>query len=379
MSIDTISATITRALAAAGLDPQSAQLGKVSQTIRKALTAAGIVPRAAHGARTPRAAPVESAIHRAFDFASRTEKERDSPSPVGGVGQFTQHTYSNAAGSRQYKLYVPSTYAGLPMPLVVMLHGCKQNPDDFAHGTRMNELSERHGFLVVYPAQTPRANGGNCWNWFESAEQLRNGEEPSLIAGIARDVGQSYGVDPTRVYVAGLSAGAAMAVILGAAYPDVFAAVGAHSGLPLGAAHDVGSAFAAMRGVHLGSLGAVQHPPRENTGTAPLHGVPTIVFHGDKDTTVAASNGDAIVNQAKLAFECGFGESLREEALPPRSAAGREVSTTRYVDALGRSRVESWIVHGASHAWSGGSPEGSYTDSKGPDASAEIVRFFLEQ
>jgi poly(hydroxyalkanoate) depolymerase family esterase len=378
MSIHTISTTINRALAAAGLNPQSVQLAKVSETIRKALAAAGIASRAAHRAPTPgseQGGPAQTA----FGFAPEAERAWDSSSPVGGVGQFIQHTFSNAKGSRQYKLYVPSAYVGVAMPLVVMLHGCKQNPDDFASGTRMNVLSERHGFLVAYPAQTSRANGANCWNWFESAEQSRDGVEASLIAGIAREIGHSYGVDTTRVFVAGLSAGGAMAVILGSSYPDVFAAVGVHSGLPLGAAHDVGSAFAAMRGVPLGALGGVPRARSGHLEAAHLHGVPTIVFHGDRDTTVAVSNGQAVVEQAKLAFESGFKEPLRAQVLPAITVGGREVETTRYTDALGHSRIESWLVHGASHAWSGGSPEGSYTDAKGPDASAQFVRFFLQQ
>ncbi|MEO5695572.1 MAG: PHB depolymerase family esterase [Burkholderiaceae bacterium] len=293
--------------------------------------------------------------------------------PAQEHGRFTSHTHAIGSASRAYKLYVPASYGEQPMPLILMLHGCKQNPDDFAAGTRMNELAEEHGFLVAYPAQTARDNGANCWNWFNRSEQTRDGEEPSLLAGIVEQIAASHRVDATRVYVAGLSAGASMAVILGVTHPEVFTAVGAHSGLPLGAAHDVPSAFAAMQGMRAGLPGQTPATPVNRRA------VPTIVFHGDADTTVTASNGGDIVAQAVDAFGNGSGTTLMKHVLPKTADAGRASTTTRYVDAAGQARVERWDVHGGSHAWFGGSSAGSYTDATGPDASAEMVRFFLEQ
>ncbi|HWH84001.1 MAG TPA: PHB depolymerase family esterase, partial [Burkholderiaceae bacterium] len=354
MDISSISQTIDRALVAAGLDTRSGPLKTVASTIEKALAAAGLTQRTA-----PRAARA-SATSRAATGAADTDQA------VVDVGQFITASHSNGHATRGYKLYVPAAYDGAPMPLIVMLHGCKQNPDDFAAGTRMNEWAEREGFLVAYPAQTARANGANCWNWFEHAQQQRDGDEPAIIAGIVGAIAESHAVDRSRVFVAGLSAGAAMAVILGATYPEVFAAVGAHSGLPIGAAHDVASAFAAMHGRAAAAHGAV----------ADLPAVPTIVIHGDADSTVAASNGDAIVEQALRRFAHSHGV-LRKRAQAPVEAAGRSVSKTDYVDAAGRARVEEWVVHGGAHTWFGGDPAGSYTDAAGPDASAQIVRFFL--
>ena len=171
----------------------------------------------------------------------------------------------------------------------VMLHGCTQSPDDFAAGTRMNVLADQHGFLVAYPAQSVKANATRCWNWFRPQDQARGSGEPAFIAGMTAQIGADWRVDPARIYVAGLSAGAAMAVVLGKTYPDVFAAVGAHSGLPYGAAQDMGTAFAAMR---TGAAG-VTNAGSQATGEV----IPTIVFHGDRDQTVAAANGDAIVAQ----------------------------------------------------------------------------------
>lgn len=283
------------------------------------------------------------------------------------VAQFLSLSYANAQASRSYKLFVPSSHGGEPAPLIVMLHGCKQTPDDFAAGTRMNELAEREGFLVAYPAQTARDNGANCWNWFDARQQSREGIEPTLLAGIVRDICKSHAVDSSRVFVAGLSAGASMAVILGATYPELFAGVAAHSGLPMGAAHDVMSAFAAMRGAGDSPSSGVRVLP-----------VPTIVLHGDADQTVAQSNAAGIVDQALQ----GYAESdvpLQRRRRLSDALGGRRFTTTDYADASGRNRVQEWVVHGGSHAWFGGSAEGSYTDAGGPDASAEIVRFFLSQ
>jgi poly(hydroxyalkanoate) depolymerase family esterase len=285
-----------------------------------------------------------------------------TPAAKPAGARFLAATFSNGAGSRPYKLYVPSGYHGQPVPLVVMLHGCTQSPDDFAAGTRMNEAAEAQTFLVAYPGQTEAANAMKCWNWFNPSDQRRDRGEPSLIAGITREVMGEYAVDPRRVYVAGLSAGGAAAAIMAEAYPDLYAAVGVHSGLASGAAKDVSSALTAM---HTGAGVATRgHPP----GRA---AVPAIVFHGDRDTTVHPSNGDAV---AALASPGTARRQVHEGRLP----GGHAYTRTVREGADGQGSVEQWVVHGAGHAWSGGSPAGSFTDPRGPDATREMLRFFLE-
>ncbi len=297
------------------------------------------------------------------------------------TARFVERSYTNRAGTRAYKLYIPSGYHGQAVPLVIMLHGCTQTPDDFAAGTRMNILAEDHTFLVAYPAQSSQANGSKCWNWFKSSEQQREAGEPLLIAGITQQIMQEYHVDVDRVYVAGLSAGGAMAVIMGTAYPDLYAALGVHSGLAYGVADDVPSAFEAMhrgRGRTLGTSARSGAP-----SGAPDRVIPMIVFHGDRDTTVHPRNSEQILSQAVSKIQMG-GPGAGE---PPRSTVrthqghvpdGHDYRCTTYRDAADRVVLEHWTLHGATHAWSGGSPMGSYTDPQGPDASAEMVRFFRE-
>jgi poly(hydroxyalkanoate) depolymerase family esterase len=276
--------------------------------------------------------------------------------------RFIEGTYSNPAGSRAYKLFVPSRYRGQPLPLVVMLHGCTQSPDDFAAGTRMNFAAEEQTCFVVYPAQRSEANQSKCWNWFRTADQQRGGGEPSLIAGITRQIMRDYPVDPKRVYVGGLSAGAAAAAIMGATYNDLYAAVGVHSGLACGAATDMPSAFAAMR--------QGGGPGRRVFSGAPA--VPTIVFHGDRDTTVHPNNGGQILEQSIRTTNTH--KKVHRGHIP----GGHAYTCTVHIDASGRGIFEHWNIHGAGHAWSGGSLAGSYTDPRGPDATTEMLRFFLE-
>ncbi|WP_091745062.1 PHB depolymerase family esterase [Methylobacterium sp. ap11] len=282
---------------------------------------------------------------------------RSVPVPPGA--RFEERRFAGPAGGLTYKVYVPSGRDGETLPVVVMLHGCTQDPDDFALGTRMNALAEEQGLIVVYPRQERAANAQKCWNWFEPRDQGRGAGEPALIAGIAREVVAEFGADPARVYVAGLSAGGAAAAILAAAYPDVFAAAGIHSGLACGAARDLPSALAAM-----GQGGAA---PKRTGGS-----VPTIVFHGDGDRTVHPLNGERVAAQALP------GPGLTETVTQGQSPGGIGWTRRVHADAAGREIVEKWVLHGAGHAWSGGSPDGSYTEPRGPDASAEMLRFFRE-
>ena len=386
--IEGITSTIERALSSAGLQTTSGAMQGVTETIRRALASAGLQAN-------PGAGPASGSDAAVIDVVARevgTPAAEALPSASASIGDavapgaFTTHRFRNHAGARSYKLFVPTAKPSTQAPLVVMLHGCTQSADDFAAGTQMNRLAEEHGFLVVYPEQAPNANGSRCWNWFKTQDQLRDSGEPSLIAGITREVAERHAVDPRRIYVAGLSAGASMAVILGETYPELYAAIGAHSGLPYGAAHDMPSAFAAMAGGRAG-MPDVSKP----SGMSNLPGstavrkkatrfVPTIVFHGDQDHTVGQGNGSEIAEQAVSALA---GEAAAP-VLAPRthkgvSPRGRAFSRTVYADETGQPRVESWLLHGAGHAWSGGHASGSFTDGAGSDASAEMVRFFLAQ
>ena len=280
------------------------------------------------------------------------------------VAGFHAKTFSNRAGTRPYKLYIPSGYHGQPVPLIVMLHGCTQSPDDFAIGTGMNVAAEADTCLVAYPGQISSANPQKCWNWFKPGDQHRDGGEPSLIAGITRQIMTDFAIDAGRVYVAGLSAGGAAAAIMGDAYPDLYAAIGVHSGLACGAARDTQSALTAMQ---RGSNGQVRRGEKRL--------VPTIVFHGDRDATVSARNADAVAAQA---IDRTREALLERRVLPGQVPNGHAYTRTVYTDVGGKGLAEKWLVHGGGHAWFGGSPAGTYTDRRGPDATAEMLRFFQE-
>jgi poly(hydroxyalkanoate) depolymerase family esterase len=304
--------------------------------------------------------------HGAAPFA----KSRKAPLvlvPQGAV--YLARTFTCEAGSRDYKVYVPSNAEGRTLPLLIMLHGCTQNPDDFAVGTGMNRLSEEHGFIVAYPRQPTHANQSSCWNWFNIKDQMRDAGEPSIIAGITRAIMMDFNIDAKRVYVAGLSAGGAMAAIMSVTYPELYAATGVHSGLAHGAATDVVSAFAAMRG----GPGSAAPGARTRRRKRANEHVRTIVFHGMSDQTVHPSNAEMILADARA----GLADPLREthyDGFMGGRAYTRSVITT----ASGVPHIEHWAIDGLGHAWSGGSPEGSHTDSNGPDASREMLRFFLE-
>lgn len=290
----------------------------------------------------------------------RHPPQQPTPAATDHATRFIDGSHTNAAGTRHYKLYIPGAYRGQALPLVVMLHGCSQNPDDFAAGTRMNAVAEETPCLVVYPAQTAAANGARCWNWYSALDQKRDQGEPSIIAGITRDIIETYHSDPRQVYIAGLSAGGAMAVIMGSTYPELYAAVGVHSGLPFAAARNLPSALAAMKiALRPASIRATQTE------------FPVIVFHGDRDKTVHPRNADHVIEQ-------NMHHATSSDAMVQQGqvADGHSYTRTVHFDDQRQAVAEQWLIHGAGHAWSGGSEHGSYTDPQGPDATQEMMRFF---
>jgi poly(hydroxyalkanoate) depolymerase family esterase len=288
------------------------------------------------------------------------------PAPAAREASFEWFTYAGEGGTRRYRLYVPAGVAAAPpAPLVVMLHGCTQGPDDFARGTRFNQHADAAGAIVAYPEQLAEHNPQKCWTWYDRAHQAAGAGEPAIIAGITREVMARHAVDPSRVYIAGVSAGGAMAVNTAASYPTLYSAVGAHSAIPYRAAGDVAAAVAAMRS---GPADAAALPgiAREVLRAGGRASIPIIVFHGGADPVVNPENGRQLASQWAVA--AGAKDFLR------RVSTEGGLSVTR--DVWG-PLAELWIVDGLGHAWSGGSPEGTFTDARGPDASAEMMRFFL--
>ncbi|KIN73471.1 extracellular catalytic domain type 1 short-chain-length polyhydroxyalkanoate depolymerase [Sulfitobacter guttiformis] len=337
-----------------------ARLSAAHDLVQRTLAQHGLAPRSGQ--------PEAPQMHSMPSLDSMIEKLRGlsdlagaSTSQAVSGSDFNRSTFSCAAGSRSYLTYVPASASEGITGLIMMLHGCTQTPEGFAEGTGMNILAEKHRFVVVYPAQSRGDNAQSCWNWFSRGDQRRGRGEPAILAGIAAKVCKEHNVHRDRTFVAGLSAGAAMAVILGETYSDIFAGVGAHSGLPAGAAKDVASAFSAMAG---NALDTPVSPRGDNA-------VPTIVFHGTADATVHPSNGAAI---AMRAVNNAGPQSI--ETTVSGEASGRTFTCTTSSDLQGRTIVEHWTVDGQGHAWSGGNSNASYTDAQGPDASAEMIRFF---
>lgn len=287
---------------------------------------------------------------------------------------FTKHAFAFDGDTYPYRLYVPSAPApsagdASPIPLIVLLHGCKQDALDFSKGTAMNALAEEHQAMVLYPEQITSANAMRCWNWFEPGHQKAERGEPAMIAALTQKIVQQHGADPQRVYIAGLSAGGAMAAVVSSQHPDMFAAVGVHSGLAAGAARDVLTAFSAMRS------GAKGHA---------LPVIPTIVFHGTADKTVHPDNGDHITDAALAALKAAGVKLLKTQSTGGQSGNNGErgeEKTERVVYSTpdGKPYLENWRVDDGPHAWSGGDVAGSYTDPGGPSASAAMLAFFLQQ
>lgn len=286
----------------------------------------------------------------------RGMRKKTVPPAIPNGAQFPMRSFSNPAGSRGYRLYIPAPTSEPPRGLIVMLHGCKQNPDDFATGTRMNAIAQERNLLVAYPEQTGAANASSCWNWFNPADQARGAGEPSIIAGITREIMTEFALDETRIFVAGLSAGGAMAAVMGETYPELYSAMGVHSGLAYGSANDVMSALAAMRGDPAAAAARVRRPA-----------IRAIVFHGTADRTVHPSNAERILGSPSLTHEHATID-----------AGGRRYARTFVTANASAPELEYWRIDGGGHAWSGGDAKGSFADPLGPDASAEMVRFFLD-
>ncbi|WP_299793902.1 PHB depolymerase family esterase [uncultured Marivita sp.] len=342
-------------------------LRAANDLVRQTLARHGLISTGGEG-KTPPHGDLQQTISNALaqaGIATSTPLQFRKPGtaiPVPDGAEFRQGSFTGRTGRRDYRTYIPASASEGVTGIVVMLHGCTQTPEDFALGTGMNALAETHRFIVIYPAQSRGDNAQSCWNWFSKGDQRRGRGEPEILAGIARAAMAEHGVPSERCFVAGLSAGAAMAVILGETYPDVFAAVGAHSGLPFGAASDVPSAFAAMAGT----------PSSERVDQAET-GLRTIVFHGDADRTVSPVNSDAIARQAER-----HGATGAVSTTQTGRANGRRFSRTLTTDRDDAPQTEHWRIEGLGHAWSGGRSEGNYADPAGPDASAEMIRFFFQ-
>jgi poly(hydroxyalkanoate) depolymerase family esterase len=354
---------------------RKSDLGGATALLRKALSGETREGEAHDAnARPPRPAAkiIPLPPRRPLGETLRALRSRPSPPPAAPVSppepapdlgeRFLRRAYSGPAGSLNYRLYVPADHERRELALVLMLHGCSQNPEDFALGTRMNALAEEFGLIVAYPHQTRLANANGCWNWFDRRHQNRGAGEPAKLAGLAQALAKEFDVRRERVFAAGLSAGGAMAEVLAATYPDVFDAVGIHSGLPYKSAGDVPSAFAAMKGT------AAFDPAPLFAGDRPSR---KIIVHGLADGTVVPVNGERILSQV----EQGGGELTRSDLDWP--IEGGRVTRTALKDAHGQPVAEQWLVEGGGHAWFGGDPRGSYTQTVGLDASRVMVRFFL--
>lgn len=348
---------------------KNSDVAGATTTIRNALTGSGTPRRTGQhaapdlrdgAARGRRLSDVLNAL-RARRTAFTPAQPRPFDRPVDDDPRFTSRTITSAAGLMNYKIYVPED-RGRELALILMLHGCSQDPDDFARGTRMNRLADEFGLIVAYPHQPRSANAQGCWNWFDRRHQQAGAGEPAMLATLARTLAAEFGIAPERVYAAGLSAGAAMAEILAETYPEVFSKVGLHSGLPYGAAHDVMSAFAAMKG----SSGD-RRPGKGEQGSR------KIIIHGAADRTVHPSNSADLFERMRSRHR---GSSI---VVGDVSSAGRQATRQLLIDPSGTSLAEYLLIEGGGHAWSGGDRGGSFVDSSGPDASREMVTFFLRE
>ena len=332
---------------------------KAAHLMRRGRTmSAALVMQKALLAPPPRKKPAAKAAAKPRARAApRTLPPRPLP------GSFIDGNFASKHGTLRYRLYTPPGSPRRRLPLVVMLHGCAQSAADFATGTQMNRLADELGVVILYPEQSPSANMGRCWNWHRPGDQARGRGEPAMIAALTRHAIALCRADATRVYVAGISAGGATAAIMGQAYPDLFVAVGIHSGVAFGDISTLGGAMAAMRGRPVGTT-STSRPPRPR---------PTIVFHGDGDKVVHPSNALGFRTLLERATPGPISSQSREGM----SQGGRRFTRTEHRNGQGVVMLENWTIHGSGHAWSGGARAGSFTDPAGPDASRAMLRFFL--
>lgn len=342
---------------------KKSNLAEATALLRNALAGGASTSAAAPRARRP-LGEVIGALRAGRSLFPKVADAPGKALPEALDDKFTSRNHRGAAGALNYRLYVPADHAKRDLALLVMLHGCTQNPEDFAVGTQMNALADEFGLIVAYPHQPRGANASGCWNWFDKRHQNRGFGEPAKLAGLAQSLGAEFGIGEERTFAAGLSAGGAMAEILAATYPDVFEAVGIHSGLPYKAAGDVPSAFAAMKG------GAIGESALRVVGDSVCR---KIIFHGGADATVHPANAQHILDQAQRGAE-----ALKPIELDWEIPGGR-VNRTVLQDSAGRALVEHWFVEGGGHAWFGGDSRGTYTQNVGLDASRVMVRFFLKQ
>lgn len=301
-------------------------------------------------------------------------------------GTWHAFTYISSQGDRNFFVYTPAGYQpSTPVPMIVMLHGCTQTVQDFATGTQMNQLADQKQFIVVYPQQSSLANSALCWNWFLPGNQFRNSGEAGIIGGITQSVEQDttdWTINTHRVYVAGISAGAAMAVIMGATYPDLYAAIGVHSGLEYQAATNAVSAGVVQ-------LDGGPNPQAQGDTAFKAMGnharvIPTIVFHGTADTVVNPINGNEVVQQwMETDFDASGGSYHASFSQPASTtngqvAGGHSFTVRRWNNSSGQEIQEYWTVNGMGHAWSGGNSAGSFTDPAGPSATQAMYNFFIQ-
>jgi poly(hydroxyalkanoate) depolymerase family esterase len=302
---------------------------------------------------------------------------RPAVTGAAATGSLVQGTYSDAVGTLSYEAYVPSTYVqGTPVPLIVALHGCTQNPEKFRRLTRFDELAESRNVIVVFPEQTSTANEQNCWNFFKDEHIHRGAGEASLIAGVTQQVRAKYTIDPHRIYAAGLSAGGAMASVMSATYPDVFAA----SGIGSGCEYAAGAACAGYQGVDPEQAGRQAY----DAMGANARMMPVIIFQGDQDTTVPPINAKQLIQQWQATADWAD-NGARDQSVPAAPMdtaaaavpAGRSYTVSHYSDGHGGELIQYWNVQGMGHAWSGGCGCEPYSDPGGPNETAAMYDFFM--
>jgi poly(hydroxyalkanoate) depolymerase family esterase len=276
-----------------------------------------------------------------------------------------------------YRLYLPSgALRRRSLPLIVMLHGCRQDPLSFAEGTRMNKRAEDGRYAVLYPEQSTRSNPMRCWNWFETASIAGHGEA-ALIARLIDQITRRRRIDPRRVYLVGMSAGGAMACLLAVRHSRLFAACAIHSGVMYGVASSPMQAVSVMQsGASPASIDKARRLLHE-VGE-PEVTVPTLVIHGDRDATVNPLNADQIIVQLKERTEFidpSMGKLLAsgERLIDDGGRAYRQQDYTQQ----GRSILRKILVQGLGHAWSGGDSRYEFNDAGGPDATQLILDFVM--